>query len=303
MNPNGMYTTATADPPIVRVLDRLKGVRETRNGWDACCPAHDDVRPSLGVAAGDDGRVLLHCRSQGCTVEQITAAIGLTVSDLYEPAFRFPARAGKARDTARRTYTPFTYRDAGGNVLFQWVRGDLRPVPRRRRQRRRDGPGDRSAAPHPRRPAAGGAHPRGHSGARHAAEPARRFRDGRARPLPAHRSSASRRPRRRRGRSRRPRGVAHRAAWCSAKGSTICRCARADGRVRLLRREGDRVREVTSETGWPGYNGEPGGNRYTTLTQIDKTQRRAARAGMDVHRAQRRRTAGHAGRSSTASCT
>ena len=44
-----------------------------------------------------------------------------------------------------------------------------------------------------------------------------------------------------------------------------------DGRVHLLRRQGDRVREVTSETGWPGYNGEPGGNRYTTLTQIDKT--------------------------------
>lgn len=45
----------------------------------------------------------------------------------------------------------------------------------------------------------------------------------------------------------------------------------ADGRVRLLRREGDRVREVTSETGWPTYNGDPGGNRYTTLTEIDKT--------------------------------
>ena len=45
----------------------------------------------------------------------------------------------------------------------------------------------------------------------------------------------------------------------------------ADGRVRLLRREGNRVREVTSETGWPGYNGDPGGNRYTTLAQIDKT--------------------------------
>lgn len=45
----------------------------------------------------------------------------------------------------------------------------------------------------------------------------------------------------------------------------------ADGRIRLLRREGDRVREVTSETPWPSYNGEPGGNRHTTLTQIDRT--------------------------------
>jgi alcohol dehydrogenase (cytochrome c) len=45
----------------------------------------------------------------------------------------------------------------------------------------------------------------------------------------------------------------------------------ADGRVRLLRRAGDRVREVTSETAWPTYNGTPGGNRHTLLTQIDKS--------------------------------
>jgi alcohol dehydrogenase (cytochrome c) len=44
-----------------------------------------------------------------------------------------------------------------------------------------------------------------------------------------------------------------------------------DKRVHLLRRAGDRFREVTSGNDWPTYNGEPGGNRYTTLTQIDKT--------------------------------
>jgi alcohol dehydrogenase (cytochrome c) len=44
-----------------------------------------------------------------------------------------------------------------------------------------------------------------------------------------------------------------------------------DGRVHLLRRSGDRFREVTSGTDWPTYNGDPGGNRYTTLTAIDKT--------------------------------
>jgi alcohol dehydrogenase (cytochrome c) len=45
-------------------------------------------------------------------------------------------------------------------------------------------------------------------------------------------------------------------------------------RVHLLRREGpgggERFRPVTSETPWSTYNGDPGGNRYTTLTQIDK---------------------------------
>ncbi len=44
-----------------------------------------------------------------------------------------------------------------------------------------------------------------------------------------------------------------------------------DGRVHLLRREGDRVREVTSDRDWPTYNGDPGGNRYTPLTEIDRT--------------------------------
>ncbi|MGH8638224.1 MAG: c-type cytochrome, partial [Burkholderiales bacterium] len=44
-----------------------------------------------------------------------------------------------------------------------------------------------------------------------------------------------------------------------------------DKRVHLLRRTGDRFRVVTSQHDWTTYNGDPGGNRYTTLTQIDKT--------------------------------
>ncbi|PYR88422.1 MAG: hypothetical protein DMF84_28505 [Acidobacteria bacterium] len=43
-----------------------------------------------------------------------------------------------------------------------------------------------------------------------------------------------------------------------------------DQRLHLLRRAGDRFREVTSETDWPTYNGDPRGNRYTTLTDINK---------------------------------
>lgn len=44
-----------------------------------------------------------------------------------------------------------------------------------------------------------------------------------------------------------------------------------DEHVHLLRRAGDRFREVTSEQNWPGYDGDPRGNRYTTMTQIDKS--------------------------------
>src|SRR5271169_4710623 len=43
-----------------------------------------------------------------------------------------------------------------------------------------------------------------------------------------------------------------------------------DKRIHLLRRVGERYREVTSSNDWPGYNGDPGGNRYTTMSQITK---------------------------------
>jgi alcohol dehydrogenase (cytochrome c) len=44
-----------------------------------------------------------------------------------------------------------------------------------------------------------------------------------------------------------------------------------DKRVHLLRRAGNRMREVSSDSDWPTYNGDPGGNRFTRLSQIDKS--------------------------------
>ncbi len=44
-----------------------------------------------------------------------------------------------------------------------------------------------------------------------------------------------------------------------------------DGRVQLLRASGDRFRAVTSETDWPTYHGDVSGNRFSPLTQINKS--------------------------------
>ena len=44
-----------------------------------------------------------------------------------------------------------------------------------------------------------------------------------------------------------------------------------DEKIHLLRRSGDKFREVTSQVDWPQYNGDPRGNRYTTMAQIDRT--------------------------------
>ena len=50
--------------------------------WTAKCPAHDDRRASLSVSVGEGGRVLLNCHA-GCSTEDICAALGLTVKDLF----------------------------------------------------------------------------------------------------------------------------------------------------------------------------------------------------------------------------
>ena len=44
-----------------------------------------------------------------------------------------------------------------------------------------------------------------------------------------------------------------------------------DGRVHLLRKSGERYRRVTSQADWPTYHGQASGNRYSTLSQIDRT--------------------------------
>lgn len=44
-----------------------------------------------------------------------------------------------------------------------------------------------------------------------------------------------------------------------------------DKKIHLLRKDGDQYREVTSQADWPSYDGELSGNRYSKLTQIDKS--------------------------------
>ena len=47
--------------------------------------------------------------------------------------------------------------------------------------------------------------------------------------------------------------------------------AAGDTRVHLLRRDGERYRPVTSQADWPTYNGQIGGNRYSTIDQINRS--------------------------------
>ncbi len=67
--------------PIEKVLSTFPDARKSGEGWSARCPAHDDRTPSLSIAEGDDGRVLIHCHS-GCATETVCQRKGLSLRDL-----------------------------------------------------------------------------------------------------------------------------------------------------------------------------------------------------------------------------
>jgi hypothetical protein len=84
------------------LLGKLDGVRSRGTGkWSARCPAHQDKSPSLSIHEGERG-VLVKCFA-GCTVTDITGALGLRLADLFfdapckpgaRPALR-PVRVGR----------------------------------------------------------------------------------------------------------------------------------------------------------------------------------------------------------------
>ena len=64
------------------LLSRLEKVKSNGSSkWLACCPAHPDKSPSLGIKLTDDDKILIKCFS-GCSVVEIVTAVGLDLSDL-----------------------------------------------------------------------------------------------------------------------------------------------------------------------------------------------------------------------------
>jgi len=66
---------------IEEFLERLEGVQKSSGGWIARCPAHGDSNPSLSVSESGN-RILVHCHA-GCKPDEIVAAMGLKMKDLF----------------------------------------------------------------------------------------------------------------------------------------------------------------------------------------------------------------------------
>jgi putative DNA primase/helicase len=62
-----------AMPLTAETIAKVLGGRKAVGGWMACCPAHDDRKPSLSICDPDDGKVPVRCLA-GCDQEQVIAA-------------------------------------------------------------------------------------------------------------------------------------------------------------------------------------------------------------------------------------
>ena len=127
-------------PHVQKVLSRLRKVKKTASGWEACCPAHEDRKPSLSVGIGQDDRVLLKCHA-GCSTEAVLSAIGVELHGLFPPDSTGSACAA-TRPTSNacpsgRILATYPYHDETGALLFEVVRYE----PKDFRQRRPDGEG------------------------------------------------------------------------------------------------------------------------------------------------------------------
>lgn len=72
-----------AELAIDRILAALPGsVRPSGGGYSAQCPAHDDRNPSLSLRQ-NEGLAVVYCQ-RGCETEDVMAALGLTMRDLFD---------------------------------------------------------------------------------------------------------------------------------------------------------------------------------------------------------------------------
>ena len=100
---------------IRQLADQFSGVKWQGDRFMAQCPAHEDRKPSLSAATGDDGRVLLKCHA-GCQTEDVLLAMHLTYADLHSISTTPTLRSSPS------TPTTYDYCDVDGTLLSQSVR-------------------------------------------------------------------------------------------------------------------------------------------------------------------------------------
>lgn len=96
-------------------LSKALGGQRAGRGYIARCPAHDDGTPSLSIADGEDGRILIYCFA-GCSYREVTTALRL------RGLWHTEGRAYLSRPATRRPQPRQYHRDpqAVAEALRTW---------------------------------------------------------------------------------------------------------------------------------------------------------------------------------------
>jgi hypothetical protein len=78
----GKSVAAMSATAIELIVERFSGRRIGSGRWIARCPSHHDRSPSLSIASGRDGRVLLRCFA-GCELSDVLRSAGLKIDNLF----------------------------------------------------------------------------------------------------------------------------------------------------------------------------------------------------------------------------
>lgn len=110
-------------------VSKLQGLKRAGDGkWIAKCPAHKDGNPSLSIARGDNGGIVLKCFA-GCTTDDVCRSLGLTTKDLA------PSEKQNGHKKQQKILAAtYQYKDESGDILYE----KLRYVPKTFRIRRPD---------------------------------------------------------------------------------------------------------------------------------------------------------------------
>ena len=116
---------------------KLKKVKQTSNGIEALCPAHDDKSPSL-TASFEKDKILFKCQA-GCSFESVVSALGMKESQFFaqeekplpktvEAVYRYEDKdCGHVMDVVRFKPKDFRTRRPDG----KWTMGGVTRVPYR----------------------------------------------------------------------------------------------------------------------------------------------------------------------------
>ena len=90
---------------------KLKKVKQTSNGIEALCPAHEDKSPSL-TASYTKEKILFKCQA-GCSFESVVSALGMKESQFF---------AQEEKTLPKTVEAVYRYEDKDGNHAYNVIR-------------------------------------------------------------------------------------------------------------------------------------------------------------------------------------